>query len=52
MILITAKTFTDRLHSLISNWEDPDPKYHPVTGEYNWRQLLDDYHNKQESDNE
>jgi hypothetical protein len=50
-----SENFTDRLHSLISNWEDPDPKYHPVTGEYNWRQLLDDYHNKkdeEEADNE
>ena len=43
--------FTDRLHYAISKREDPDPKFCPETFEYNWRQLLDDYHNKKESDN-
>ena len=42
--------FTDRLHSAISNWEDPEPKYCPETFEYNWRQLLDDYHNKKDEE--
>jgi len=37
--------FTDRLHYAISEWKDPEPIYHPETGEYNWRQLLEDWHN-------
>jgi hypothetical protein len=48
---LTKEDFTDRLHYAISEWEDPDPKLCPKTGWYNWRQLLDDYHNKKESDN-
>ena len=38
-------SFTDRLHYAISEWKDPDPMYHPETGKYNWKQLLEDWHN-------
>tara|TARA_R110002020_G_scaffold10227_2_gene39436 strand:- start:109 stop:477 length:369 start_codon:yes stop_codon:yes gene_type:complete len=38
-------SFTDRLHYAISEWKQPDPKFNPETGEYNWKQLLEDWHN-------
>ena len=38
-------SFTDRLDYAISEWKQPDPMFHPETGEYNWRQLLEDWHN-------
>ena len=37
--------FSHRLHYALSEYEHPNTKFHPETGKYNWKQLVEDWHN-------
>ena len=39
----------DRMHGILSSWEDPDP-VHDKDGRYNWRQLILDFHKDKEEE--